>query len=87
MDRGFTVLVNVTIRWGIDTGTTGRMYAKHIHFESWLYCFIVLWRGSMQKGYNLNYSFQLLTAFGIGPEIVYGLLPSLGKVADATRIT
>jgi len=25
VDRGFTVLVNVTIRWGFGTGTTGRM--------------------------------------------------------------
>jgi hypothetical protein len=87
VDRGFTVLVNVTIRWGIGTGATGRMQAYHMHFKSWLYCFIVLWRGNMQQEYNMNYSYKLLTAFGIAPEVIYGLLPLPGKVANTTGTT
>ena len=87
VDRGFTVLVNVTIRWGFGAGATGRMQANHIHFESWLYCIIVLWRGNMQQEYNMIYSQKLLTAFRIAPEVVYGLLSAKGKVADTTGIT
>jgi len=40
----------------------------------------------MQQEYNVNYSYKLLTAFGKAPEVVYGLLPPSGKVANTTGI-
>lgn len=87
VDRGFIVLVNVTVRWGIGTGATGGTQANDINFDSRLYCFIVLWGENIQQEYNMNYSYKLLTAFGTAPEVVYGLLPPVGRVADTTGIT
>jgi hypothetical protein len=41
----------------------------------------------MQQEYNMIYSHKLLTAFGIAPEVVCGLLPPPGKVANTTGFT
>jgi len=68
------VHVNVTVSWGFGTGGTGGMQANHIHFDTRLYCFIALWRENLQQEYNMNYSYKLLTAFKVAPEVVYGLL-------------
>jgi len=38
--------VNVTIRWALHTGATGR---KHTPFESWFHCFIVEYKVDMEQ--------------------------------------
>jgi len=35
----------------------------------------------------MNYTYTLLTAFGIAPEVFYSLLPPPGKVANTIGIT
>lgn len=67
VDRGFTVLVNVTIRWGICAGVTGRMQASHIRVESCLYFFRCAIGGNVEQEYNTDCSYKLFNSLQGSP--------------------
>jgi len=68
---------------GVHTGATGRRQAHHMTLESWF----VLLLHSKWTWNNINYLYKLKTTSEVVPQVVYGLLPTMEKVADIIGIT
>jgi hypothetical protein len=69
------------------TGATGKRQLNHAPFESWFYCFIVVYRVNMEQRAQTNYLFTLsLTTFKLVPWSCLWFLTKIGKAANTIGI-